>query len=532
MSIPAPPRDRHPAPAPSAVPAAVRRQRGVQVRAASSPPSPCRCRCTRSPSRRSGSACSAWPALVPLVVFSLWGGAVADAVDRRRLLLGSSLVMWSPRWRCWSRRLLRPRQPGAAAGADRRAGDRRSRSARRPAARSFPGSVPRRAVAAANTLSSTSFNLAMVAGPLVAGLLVARGQFAVAYLVDAVAFAVVLCTWRLPTLRPQPIAALPTPIAAGARGRRGPHGGRPPRTAGWRDVREGLAYIAAAPVLWLSFAIDIAAMVLAMPRALFPEVADERFGAGLDRLALRRDRDRLGRGRPHLGLDLPGPAAGHGAGGRGGRCGAWPSPPPGWPTRCGWPSRCSPSAARPTWSAPCTGRRSCRPTPRTGSRAGCRACSSPWWSGGPRLGDLRAGASAALVGTTVAWVGGGIASAAGGRRARRGVPGPASLHATSTEPTRVAGENAAGGMSDMSAQEPRRPSGLRRTVDHHSGEHEAVVVEVGGGLRSYRVGGSDVVDGFAEDELCPGAPARSSRRGRTGSATAATASRARRTSSR
>jgi len=33
--------------------------------------------------------------LVPLVVFSLWGGAFADAVDRRRLLLGASLVMWS-----------------------------------------------------------------------------------------------------------------------------------------------------------------------------------------------------------------------------------------------------------------------------------------------------------------------------------------------------------------------------------------------------------------------------------------------------
>src|SRR5690606_38235501 len=43
---------------------------------------------------------------------------------------------------------------------------------------------------------------------------------------------------------------------------------------------DGLAYIAATPVLWLSFAIDIAAMVLALPRALFPEVADERFGPG------------------------------------------------------------------------------------------------------------------------------------------------------------------------------------------------------------------------------------------------------------
>src|SRR5215213_7808521 len=34
-------------------------------------------------------------ALVPLIVFGLWGGAVADAVDRRRLLLSSSLISWT-----------------------------------------------------------------------------------------------------------------------------------------------------------------------------------------------------------------------------------------------------------------------------------------------------------------------------------------------------------------------------------------------------------------------------------------------------
>ena len=33
--------------------------------------------------------------LIPLIVFGLWGGAVADAVDRRLLLLGSSLTLWA-----------------------------------------------------------------------------------------------------------------------------------------------------------------------------------------------------------------------------------------------------------------------------------------------------------------------------------------------------------------------------------------------------------------------------------------------------
>ena len=46
------------------------------------------------------------------------------------------------------------------------------------------------------------------------------------------------------------------------------------------------------------------------------------------------------------------------------------------------------------------------------------------------------------------------------------------------------------------------PSGQQWTI--RSGEHEAVLVEVGGGVRAYRVGGSDVLFGYAETELCPG----------------------------
>ena len=56
--------------------------------------------------------------LVPLIVFGLWGGAVADAVDRRLLLLASSTVT--------CRRHGRAARPGGAAaaqpGADPRAG--------------------------------------------------------------------------------------------------------------------------------------------------------------------------------------------------------------------------------------------------------------------------------------------------------------------------------------------------------------------------------------------------------------------------
>jgi aldose 1-epimerase len=47
------------------------------------------------------------------------------------------------------------------------------------------------------------------------------------------------------------------------------------------------------------------------------------------------------------------------------------------------------------------------------------------------------------------------------------------------------------------------PSGAQWTVE--SGDHRAVVVEVGGGLRAYTVGGREVLDGYAESEICPSA---------------------------
>ena len=47
--------------------------------------------------------------------------------------------------------------------------------------------------------------------------------------------------------------------------------------AGLRSVVDGLAFIATSPVLVMSFGVDIVAMVLAMPRSLFPQVAAERF---------------------------------------------------------------------------------------------------------------------------------------------------------------------------------------------------------------------------------------------------------------
>jgi MFS family permease len=86
---------------------------------------------------------------------------------------------------------------------------------------------------------------------------------AIAYAVDGLLFTVsVWATVRLPALPPD----------------QDPDG--PPRTAGLRSIVDGFRYLATTPVLLLSFAMDLIAMILAMPRALFPEVAQQRFGGG------------------------------------------------------------------------------------------------------------------------------------------------------------------------------------------------------------------------------------------------------------
>jgi MFS family permease len=198
--------------------------------------------------------------LVPLIVFGLWGGAVADAVDRRKLLLVSAAVTWVVTLALLVQALLGLDSLGlimvlVAIQSAAFAVTSPTRNA------ILPRLIERSEVPAANTLNFTVTNVGTVAGPLLAGVIIAKwGGFAVAYATDAVLFTVALyAAVRLPPLPPLASAAhLPRP--------------------GLRSVVDGLRFIWSRPVLLMSFGVDIIAMVFAMPRALFPEVADERFG--------------------------------------------------------------------------------------------------------------------------------------------------------------------------------------------------------------------------------------------------------------
>jgi MFS family permease len=206
-------------------------------------------------------------ALVPLLVFGLWGGAAADALDRRRLLLASSTLAWVSTAGLLAQAVLGANSPALllALTAVQSAGFAISSPTRQAI---VPRIVPAELIPAANTLGYTTMTAGGVFGPLAAGLILATWSTStgvtVAYAVDAALFTVSLwATWRLPPIPP----IVHDEDAA-------------PPTAGLRGIIDGLRFLLTQPVLLLSFGIDVIAMVLALPRALFPEIAAERFGGG------------------------------------------------------------------------------------------------------------------------------------------------------------------------------------------------------------------------------------------------------------
>ena len=128
----------------------------------------------------------------------------------------------------------------------------------------IPRLVPAELVPAANTLNYLVSGVGSALGPLLAGVVLAQGGFAYAYLIDAVLFgAGFYAAVRLPQLKP--VGEITRP--------------------GLRSVVDGLRYVSGHPIVMMSFVVDIIAMAFALPRALFPEVVAERFGGSRSRSA-------------------------------------------------------------------------------------------------------------------------------------------------------------------------------------------------------------------------------------------------------
>ena len=190
---------------------------------------------------------------IPMVLFGLYGGALADAVDRKRMvvlcelgmLIGSAGLLVNallPDPALWPLYLI----AATVAALD---------SLQRPSLDGLlPRYVPHHMLTAASALSGFRWSLGGILGPLLGGLIVVSGGVAAAYTVDVVTFGISLLLLVRMRHSPAPAEA---------------------SRAGFRSIAEGLRYAAGRPDLLGTYLVDIVAMLLAMPMALYPFLADE-----------------------------------------------------------------------------------------------------------------------------------------------------------------------------------------------------------------------------------------------------------------
>jgi MFS family permease len=201
---------------------------------------------------------------VPALLFGVIGGALGDSLDRRRLVLVTQTCLMAVSAAFAVQAFLETDQLwllyvlvaleatlGAING---------------PARRTFmPSLLPKDQIPAGSALSMLSMHFSVIAGPLLAGLLVPVGGLKTCYLIDAITFlAALYSVFRLPPMRPD---------------------GDPLRP-GVAAVVDGFRFLGRSRVLTGVLLADVSATLLAMPLALFPAINAERFGGSPRTLGL------------------------------------------------------------------------------------------------------------------------------------------------------------------------------------------------------------------------------------------------------
>jgi MFS family permease len=194
---------------------------------------------------------------VPLTVGTLVGGPFIDRYDKRTLLLltqctlaASSAVLVAgavmtnpPLWMIYAAAGLSAMVSGV---------DVPTRNA------AVPGLVGKDLLAPAVALNFVMWNIAVIAGPAIGGIVVALFGLAWAYGIDLATYGVTVALVLL--MRP-----IPSEIA-----------GEPP--VAWEAFKEGVSYLKGRKVLQSNFSIDLAAMIFGLPEALFPFLVVSQFG--------------------------------------------------------------------------------------------------------------------------------------------------------------------------------------------------------------------------------------------------------------
>ncbi|CAM3539159.1 MFS transporter [Stackebrandtia soli] len=196
-------------------------------------------------------------ALLPLLVFGLWGGAIADAMDRRKLLLITNTGVAATSILLWAQAFLQFRSVWVVLGL--LAVNQAFFAVNMPTRSAMVARlVPTGQIPSAVALNTTMMHFGAVLGPLAAAAMMPFIGLSTLYLLDAVALTLaVWAVWRLPAMAP----------SAEASGK-----------AGLSDIWDGLRYLVTQKILLASFLLDLIAMIAGMPRALFPEMAEKTFG--------------------------------------------------------------------------------------------------------------------------------------------------------------------------------------------------------------------------------------------------------------
>jgi MFS family permease len=204
--------------------------------------------------------------VLPIVIFSLVSGVVADAFDRRRLMLATNIAAAAVAIALAALTLrgltvVWPLYALAAVGAAVSAFDLPARQAL------VPTLVPREHLPNAIALSSIMLQLASVIGPSVGGLLIAAEGVASAYIVNAISFGFVILALMM-MREPEGTAAAE------------------PRSANKRDdisltaAREGLRFVFQSPLIRSTMILDFLVTFFASATALLPIYAQDILKVG------------------------------------------------------------------------------------------------------------------------------------------------------------------------------------------------------------------------------------------------------------
>jgi MFS family permease len=197
-------------------------------------------------------------ALVPMIIFGLYGGMLADAFDRKLLLVIASVVAWGTTITLvvlafTHVEIVWPFYVLTTLNAVSTTVMMTVRSA------VVPRLLPRPLIPAAAALNGIGFGVALTLGPALAGVLVAAVGFGWTYMVDVVLFLSAFAgVFTLPRLPPEGDIQRP----------------------GLESLKYGLSFLRRAPNIRVSFLADIIAMTFGQPRVLFPAVGAVVLGGG------------------------------------------------------------------------------------------------------------------------------------------------------------------------------------------------------------------------------------------------------------